>query len=504
MDTLDNMGWHGRQGRSDGSQGSFNLGALSAENWVRVQEQNDRTMRVIIGNPPYNANQQNESDNNRNREYPEIDRLISDTYIASSTAQKTKQYDMYKRFLRWASERLGGDGVIGFVSNNAFLDSRQDDGFRRVVAREFNELWVIDLKGNARTSGERRRRERGNIFGDKIRVGIAVYFLVRRRGAQGFRVLYNAVGDYLTSSEKLDYIKGKSLSQFDFSEITPDADGNWLNQSTSDFDSLLSLANRQTKYAKFVSEEHAIFRLYSLGVLTARDDWVYDFDRARLADKVRAMIEAYEDSRADYGGKKFNDAALRRDIKWTRDLKRQLRLNRINTFNETSIRATLYRPFVSKSLYYNRSLNEMQYQMSRIFPEGYEEDNAVICFLGSGARRSFSALAAARLPSYALFIDSTQCLPLYRYSSQGKRVSNITRWGIKRVNDHYKKAWGTGLCSQVPRSRHHRRTCLCLHLRHPPRPNVSQQVRYRPNAGVSAPPPLPRLRCVAAHGSGAP
>ena len=157
-----------------------------------MQEQNEKSISVIIGNPPYNANQQNENDNNKNREYPEIDKRISETYIAASTAQKTKQYDMYKRFIRWASDRLADDGIIGFVSNSAFLDSRQDDGFRKVVAEEFNELWAIDLKGNARTRGERRRREGGNIFEDKIRVGVAIYFLVRRQNARWFQdVLYN-------------------------------------------------------------------------------------------------------------------------------------------------------------------------------------------------------------------------------------------------------------------------------------------------------------------------
>ena len=189
------MDWQGA-GATGGAvqrQGTFNLGGISTENWIRVQEQNEKTISVIIGNPPYNANQQNENDNNRNREYPEIDRRISDTYIAESTAQKTKQYDMYKRFIRWASDRLSDDGIIAFVSNRAFIDSKQDDGFRKVIADEFNELWMIDLKGNARTSGERRRREGGNIFDDKIRVGIAVYFLVRRRGEEGFRVFYTRI-----------------------------------------------------------------------------------------------------------------------------------------------------------------------------------------------------------------------------------------------------------------------------------------------------------------------
>ena len=190
VDTLDNLDWQGATGGAVTRQGSFNLGGLSEENWIRIQEQNEKPISVIIGNPPYNANQQNENDNNKNREYPAIDRRIRETYIASSTAQKTKQYDMYKRFIRWASDRLADDGIIGFVSNSAFLDARQDDGFRKVVAQEeFNELWVIDLKGNARTSGERRQREAGNVFDDKIRVGVAVYFLVRREQLGWFQSL---------------------------------------------------------------------------------------------------------------------------------------------------------------------------------------------------------------------------------------------------------------------------------------------------------------------------
>ena len=149
VDTLDNMGWQpqGATGAAVQRQSSFNLGGLSTENWMRVQEQNEKTISVIIGNPPYNANQRNENDSNKNVVYPEIDRRIQDTYVKESTAQKTKQYDMYKRFVRWASDRLDDDGIIAFVSNSAFLDARQDDGFRKEVAKEFNELWAIDLKG---------------------------------------------------------------------------------------------------------------------------------------------------------------------------------------------------------------------------------------------------------------------------------------------------------------------------------------------------------------------
>ena len=316
VDTLDNLDWQ-QQGATGGAgsnrvtrQGAFNLGGLSEENWMRVQEQNEKRISVIIGNPPYNANQRNENDNNKNREYPEMDRRISETYIAASTAQKTKQKDMYKRFIRWASDRLDDDGIIAFVSNRAFLDARQDDGFRKVVPQEFNELWVIDLKGNARTSGERRRQEAGNIFDDKIRVGIAIYFLVRKKDSNGFKLFYNEVDDYTKAPEKVAYIKDKDLTSFDFNEVIPDSKSNWLNQSHSDFETLLPLANRETKLAKRIEDERAVFGLYSLGVITARDEWVYDFSISDLHVKILEFILRYESKRKEFGGKELRDSEL--------------------------------------------------------------------------------------------------------------------------------------------------------------------------------------------------
>ena len=241
VDTLDNMDWQGG-GAASGSvvrQGAFNLGGLSTENWMRVQLQNEKPISVIIGNPPYNANQNSWNEFNPNRQYPEVDKRIRDTYVSSSAVHKTKQYDMYKRFIRWASDRLDDDGIIAFVSNNAFLNSRQDDGFRKVVANEFNELWTIDLKGNARTSGESRRREGGNIFEDKIRVGVAIYFLVRRQGSDGFRNFYTAVEDYAKAPRKAEYLRNRTLSDLKFEQVIPDAKHNWLNQSSSNFSSLV-------------------------------------------------------------------------------------------------------------------------------------------------------------------------------------------------------------------------------------------------------------------------
>ena len=470
VDTLDNLDWQGTTGGAVTRQGSFNLGGLSDENWIRIQEQNEKPISVIIGNPPYNANQQNENDNNKNREYPAIDRRIRETYIASSTAQKTKQYDMYKRFIRWASDRLADDGIIGFVSNSAFLDARQDDGFRKVVAQEFNELWVIDLKGNARTSGERRQREAGNVFDDKIRVGVAVYFLVRREGLDGFRVFYNAIDDFLRSGRKIDYVKAGSLTGLEFGEISPDPTGNWLNQSNSNFESLIPLADRQTKLAKSVDEEQAVFGLYSLGVITARDEWVYDFDAACLGRKVRSFINEYEESRARHGGKIVEGSDLGTTIKWTRDLKRQLLLDIPNTFDRDSISTTVFRPFVTKKLYApKQNLND------RAVPNPPRDistqsqrpgQNKFVCFSGVASTKPFSVLATDKPGTTQL--EKTQCLPLYRYTEDGERVSNITQWGIDRINGHYQREWGDDFQGAGRRGRHHRRADFRLHLRRAP------------------------------------
>ena len=444
VDTLDNMDWQqaGATGGAVERQGAFNLGALSTENWMRVQEQNEKPISVIIGNPPYNANQQNENDNNKNREYPEIDRRISETYISASTAQKTKQYDMYKRFIRWASDRLADHGIIAFVSNSAFLDARQDDGFRKVVAQEFSELWVLDLKGNARTSGERRRSEGGNVFDDKIRVGVAIYFLVRRQGVTDFKVFYNAVGDYTRAQGKIDYIRAKALTEFAFEHITPDSRSDWLNQSNSDFDNLIPLANKQTKLAKIAEDERAIFGLYSLGIVSNRDDWVYGFEVGALSDKVSFLCMTYQDEMDRLATEKPTIGSLggwvNRSIKWTSELESHLAKGDPLAFAIDKISKALFRPFVPKYCYYAPIITHRRYQQPSIFPDQASE-NTVICFCVNG--KDFYALSSNRLVDLHLTGD-TQCLPLYRYTPDGERVSNITDWGIRLINDHYRKEWG--------------------------------------------------------------
>ena len=439
VDTLDNTDWQGG-GATSGSvtrQGAFNLGGLSTENWMRVQLQNEKPISVIIGNPPYNANQQNENDNNKNREYPEIDRRIRETYIAESTAQKTKQYDMYKRFIRWASDRLDDDGIIGFITNRAYLDSRQDDGFRKLACREFTDIYVLDLGSDVRRNPKIAGTTH-NVFG--IQTGVAIGFFVRDKSKLGeCEIQYAQREDSELALDKLAYLSRADLDQVAFDCITPDAKHNWLNQSNSDFERLMPLANRETKLAKRVEDERALFRLYSMGVVTNRDEWVYDFDADRLDAKVRAFIHEYEETRAEHGGTDASNEVIGTKIKWTRDLKRQLGLDMPNTYRRESVRKTNFRPFVRKSLYFNQNLNEMQYQLPEVFPNGSDDENKVISFCVNG--KAFYVLAADRVVDLH-FTGDTQCLPLYRYTSDGERVSNITDWALRHINDYYRKGWG--------------------------------------------------------------
>jgi predicted helicase len=228
---------------------------------------------VIIGNPPYNVGQESENENNKNREYPEIDKRIKETYIEESTAQKTKLYDMYARFFRWASDRLDENGVLAFITNRGFIDRRTYDGFRKIVAGEFTEIYVVDLGGDVRDnpilSGTKH-----NVFG--IQTGVAISLLVRKRSQKQCRIFYARRPELETAEEKLAYLNAEKLHQIVFEELRPDAKHNWINLAETDFDSLIPLAAKESKATRKSAQEKTIFKLFSLGVVTARDEWVYD------------------------------------------------------------------------------------------------------------------------------------------------------------------------------------------------------------------------------------
>jgi predicted helicase len=378
VDTLDNT-----EGLRVENQGE--LGGLSVENTRRIKQQNKRKISVIIGNPPYNANQQNENDNNKNRLYSHIDRRIKATYIAASTAQKTKVYDMYARFFRWASDRLAEQGIVAFVSNSSFIHTRTFDGFRKCVAQEFDAIYVFDFKGDANTSGERRRREGGNIFDDKIKVGIAIYFLVKTGKKQGCIISFKAVDDYLPAAAKLEIVSAAKIEMLDMERIEPDAKANWLNQTSNDFETLLPVA---TRAAKTGTSQEAVFSLFSLGVVTARDAWVYDVDKHHLASKVKFLIEAYN---ADVKRLKGDADPNKLDysIKWTRATKRSLEKRVLSKFESAEIVEAFYRPFFRCYLYYSKHWNEVHYQTGKLFGESGKLRNPSITVMGDSSGKPY-------------------------------------------------------------------------------------------------------------------
>ena len=404
------------------------LGGMSMENVARIKRQNTQKISVIIGNPPYNANQQNENDNNKNRKYPEIDRRIKATYIKASTAQKTKLYDMYCRFIRWASDRIEDDGIVAFVSNSSFLHKNSFDGFRSIVSREFNELWVVDLKGDARSSGEQRRRQGGNIFGDQIKVGIAIYFFVKKQGARGFRVMYEAVPDFARADVKSDFLRAPMRDR-PMVELRPDARHDWLHSTPNDFDSFVPIAKKDTKSCKSPAQEQAIFKLFSLGVSTNRDEWLYDRDKTNLQRKMRYMIAAYHavpNTVID-----FPDS-----VKWSETLKRRKQSGTREAFSARRIRRTVYRPFSAEYLYQSALFIDRPGLVDDLFPS--TGANRAICFSDVGSRTSYCVLAIDGPADlhFGAAVDAYQQVSRYRYAG-GDRLDNITDWALDQFTTHY-------------------------------------------------------------------
>ena len=437
VDTLDNLDWKGATGGAVPRQGAFELGGLSTDNWMRVQLQNEKTISVILGNPPYNDRADLWGDGGANRKYPEVDRRIKDTYINEGTAQRTHQYDMYKRFMRWASDRLADDGIIAFITNRAYLDTRQDDGFRKVAAQEFSDIYVMDLgsdvRRNPKISGTTH-----NVFG--IQTGVAIGFFVRDGSRTTERTIhYSRREDAEIAIDKLAYLHRANFDDIDFKHITPDTKSNWLNKSNPNFDRLMPLADSRVKFAKTDDDERAIFRLFSNGVMTSRDEWVFDFDVRNLRNKALFFADTYN------GLLDRNDTSYPSLIKWSRDLRNEFRRGRRIVYSEVNRIRSLYRPFTVKHHFADFTLNDVltrnHYEM---FGQNLDQQNRLICFKGPSSDH-FSVLAANRIPELKFAgtnNGNTQCLPLYRYTEDGERVSNITEWGLRRINEHYRKEFG--------------------------------------------------------------
>lgn len=441
VDTLDNVGLHTAQ------RGSVQdlFGSVSEENVARIKRQNARRISVVIGNPPYNANQQSENDNNKNREYPQIDARIKQTYIAQSTAQKTKLYDMYARFFRWASDRLDANGILAFVTNRSFIESRTFDGFRKTVAQEFSDIYVVDLGGDVRAN-PKLSGSKHNVFG--IQTGVAISFLVKRlqttKDKRPARVHYLRRPEMETAEEKLAFLASQPMRAMAFDEVSPDKNANWINLTHNDFETLLPLASKETKAAKTASKERAIFKLFTNAVNTARDDWVYDFDAEGLEQKVSFLIASYNKERkaAELNGK-VDPKVVSKTIKWSAGLLANVARTAAEPFDKNLVVTSAYRPFFSQA-YYAAPIFSDRLTGNHIecFGADFKRNSPCIALTAPGASKTYSSLATKGLADWH-FLGDTQLYPLKR-AADGSDVDNITDWALKQFTAHYAAETGKG------------------------------------------------------------
>ncbi len=419
VDTLDHCGFEGKQ---------FDLFAMSVQNTARIQEQNSKTISVIIGNPPYNAWQANFSQNNANRSYSEIDKRIKGTYIKQGTAQnKISVYDMYTRFYRWASDRVE-EGLICFITNSSFLDSRAFDGFRKSIQNEFAYAYFLDCGGNVREISGRDGIficEDHTIFGEAAMTGIVIGFLIKKRKSENCKVFYShPFSIHELRENKINFISGTPFQAIPFNHITPDQKAHWINLTDNDFDSFLPLLSKDVKAGK---SQEAVFQLFSAGVKTQRDEWVYDFSKEDLIERMKYFVEVYRD-RLENGVKR------ELDIKWDRELEKYLERKIKKNFEKERIVKSCCRPYAKQYLYFDKNFNGMTYQLPSIFPSQEKPNQAI--WIKSGIDAPYFRLAVEHIPD-VLPNGGSQCLPLYRYDKGGNCIDNITDWGLTQFQTHY-------------------------------------------------------------------
>lgn len=400
---------------------------LFKENSERVLKQKKAPVRVIIGNPPYSVGQKSANDNAQNLKYAKLEERIAKTYAAKTDAtNKNSLYDSYIRAFRWASDRLTSSkegGIIAFISNGAWLDGNAQEGMRKSLEKEFSDIYVLNLRGNQRTSGELSRKEGGKIFGSGSRTPIAITFLVKNTQKEGQATIhYYDIGDYLSREDKLGKLKkfqSISSKKIDWQAIEPNDKADWINQRDGAFDDLIILGDKANKDNK----NTVFFPYYSRGLATARDAWCYNFSEHSLIENITLSINFYNENRSKYHeAKKSNpkldlDAFLEYDSmkgSWNRSLKNFCKNNTIIEFEPTCVYDSLYRPFMKIKGYFNKYMNDMIYQLPQLFPTPSHK-NLVICVSGLGGTKENTTIITNCIPDLNCLDAGTQCFPLYWY-----------------------------------------------------------------------------------------
>lgn len=352
----------------------------------RLKRQQEVPITAIIGNPPYSSGQNSANENNANLSYPKLEESIRQSYVKySKTTNKNSLYDSYLQAFRWATDRLKNKGVISFVSNGQFIDSRSAEGVRKCLYNEFNYLYIFNLRGDARTSGEQRRKEAGNVFGSGSRTPIAISILVKD-GSENHEIHYHDIGDYLSREEKLQILqKSRSIKGLDWSTVIPDKNSDWINQRDENYDKYMSL---------FDSNNTSIFLDKTTGITTARDVWITGFSKELVKYNSQKLVKNYNEEVKKFGGLPISE--LKKSVntsdnfvKWDDNLFQSASKNKIIKLDESLLATYLYRPFTKKNIWYDKQI----IQRARKFSSIFEENNLVIYLTGTGSR-SFSLIVS--------------------------------------------------------------------------------------------------------------
>ena len=418
---------------------------LTPANTARVEKQKETDMFVVIGNPPYNAGQVNENDNNKNRKYQTMDARVQETYSQDSQAtNKNALSDPYVKAIRWALDRVGDEGVVAFVTNNSFLDGLAFDGMRKHLAADCDAIYILDLGGNARKG---LKVSGANVFG--IRVGVSINLFVKKEGnpSESAHIFYYHTDELWNRKQKFDFLnESQHAGDVAWESIHPNDRHIWLTGGLHrEFDTFISMGSKKAK-ATTGEAMDVIFKTYSNGVKTNRDAWVYNFNRNTLAENMSRMIENYNTEVARWGQQPDRDANLDdfvmsddTKIKWSRELKIKLKRGTTAKYTDDKVRETLHHPFTKSNLYFDRIMNDVVYVFPSIFPTPeIERENQVICVAGIGNRKGFGCLIANMIPGIDLAFEKTQCFPFYIYDEDGtNRRENITDWALAQFRTHY-------------------------------------------------------------------
>jgi predicted helicase len=421
------------------------LPLFTEENTARVKRQQGSPIFVIIGNPPYNAGQVNENDNNKNRKYPAIDGRVSQTYGKASQATLLRKLnDPYIKAIRWASDRIGDEGIVAFVTNSSFVTEITFDGMRRCLERDFDAIYVLDLGGNVRKNPKLSGTTH-NVFG--IQVGVSINLLIKRKDLQPkqARIYYARVDEFWRKEEKYDFLDDKEhIGNVDWAEKRPDLKYNWLTEGMSaDFESFLPLGTKETKGPK-KGDAQSIFKTFSLGVSTNRDRMVYDFNRQTLESRIERLSNDYNAEVSRYIQRRspqdVDGFVNYEGIKWSRNLKRHFKNGDELVFDRSSVRLGLYRPFTKQYLYFaDIAVDEPGTNQGFLPNTKAEAENRVLCVPSLGGRSDYWCFCSNLIPNLALTsIDATQCFPFYTYAEDGSnRRENITDWALEQFRTHY-------------------------------------------------------------------